>query len=65
MPEAEIRERLSEIASLYGSVELIESLNQYAVRRRQRPEPSKLLWSIYDTTSADTTAFQQTENAYA
>jgi hypothetical protein len=48
MPETEVRDRLNALSSdPHGTVELMESLNQLIIRRRARPEPSRLLSAIY------------------
>jgi hypothetical protein len=49
MSESEVRDRLEELShSVDGSVELIESLNQFVVRRRRRMDRFDLLASVYD-----------------
>lgn len=53
MPDAEIRERLAKLATEpKPSVELIESLNQYALRRRHRPRAERLMADIYSSSDA-------------
>jgi hypothetical protein len=49
MSESEVRDRLEALShSINGSVELIESLNQFVVRRRRRMDRFDLLASVYD-----------------
>lgn len=53
MPEIEVRDRLSTMASAQNaSIELVESLNQYLVRRKRRPEAQALMERIYDLSAA-------------
>ncbi len=49
MSESEVRDRLEALShSINGSVELIESLNQFVVRRQRRMDRFDLLASVYD-----------------
>ena len=63
MPDAEVRDRLAKLATApQPSIELIESLNQYALRRRHRPRPERLMAEIYSSSVGPT---QGLEAAYA
>ncbi len=54
MPESEVLARVSRLASARRpTIELIESFNQYMVRRPRRPKPERLLADLFDQALAE------------